>query len=58
MSKFKLIPDWRDKNLKCYLCGETRSVKYAMKVLTFDSLVLNKEVEVCVCNRCVTYLKQ
>ena len=24
----KLIENWKDKNLKCHFCGETRSVKY------------------------------
>lgn len=49
MSKFKLIPDWRQKNLKCYFCGETRSVKYSMTI--FDP-ASNKEIKICVCNKC------
>lgn len=47
----KLIPDWRNKNLRCHFCDETRSVKYTMKI--FDPVVDNKPTEVCVCNKCV-----
>ena len=48
----KLIPDWRDKNLKCHFCGETRSVKYAMKVLVIDPLLGTDSIEVSCCNKC------
>ena len=45
-----IIPDWRNKNLQCYFCGETRSVKYTMKIKTHpDNLKIR---EVCVCNKC------
>lgn len=30
MIPFKLISDWQNKNLKCFNCGEYRSVKYEM----------------------------
>jgi transcription elongation factor Elf1 len=43
----KFIPDWNNKNLQCYFCGETRSVKYAMKIKT------HPDKEVCVCSKCV-----
>ena len=46
----RVIPDWRNKNLRCHLCGETRSVKYAVEV--FDPVIDNKPTEVCVCNKC------
>jgi hypothetical protein len=50
----ELIPDWRNKNLKCHFCEETRSVKYKTKVLIIDSFRVNEEVEkeVCICNKC------
>ena len=28
----KVIPDWQEKQLRCYFCGETRSVKYIVEV--------------------------
>lgn len=46
----KLIPDWSSKNLQCYFCGETRSVKYTMRIKTQPENIKPKEV--CVCNRC------
>lgn len=50
---FNIIPDWNKKNLKCYFCGETRSVKYEMEI--FDPVQDNKPSKVCVCNRCVLF---
>ena len=47
----KIIENWQDKNLRCHFCGETRSVKYTMKI--FDPVVDDKPTEVCVCNKCV-----
>jgi hypothetical protein len=41
--KFKLIPDYRNKNLKCHFCEETRSVKY-------EAIIDSKKV--CLCNKC------
>ena len=29
----KIIPDWSKKNLKCYFCEETRSVKYEVEII-------------------------
>ena len=29
----KIIENWQDKNLKCYFCGEIRSVKYEVITL-------------------------
>ena len=46
----KLIPNWRDKNLKCYFCGETRSVKYTTEIQTQSESIKTREV--CVCNKC------
>lgn len=51
--KFKIIPDWREKNLRCHFCGATKSVKYEMKIL--DPVVDSKPTKVCVCNRCATF---
>ena len=48
-NSMKLIPGWRDKNLKCYFCGETRSVKYSIKIIHDDCIMHRK---VYACNRC------
>lgn len=48
--KIKLIENWRDKNLRCHFCGETRSVKYEKEI--FDPVVDNKLTKVCMCNKC------
>lgn len=45
--RFTLIPDWTKKNLQCYFCGTTKSVKYEMEM---D----DKPTKVYVCNKCVT----
>lgn len=46
-------PNWHNENLKCYFCGETRSVKYKMKVFIIDAIPNDEtEKEVCVCNKC------
>jgi len=50
MNGFAMIPDWRNKNLRCHFCDETRSVKYTMKI--FDPVIDNKPTEVYVCNKC------
>ena len=47
----KLINDWQNKNLRCYFCGSTKSVKYSIKIS--DSVIDNKTTEVCVCNKCI-----
>lgn len=46
----KLIPDWQSKNLRCYFCSETRSVKYSKTI--FDPALDGKPTEVCVCDKC------
>lgn len=46
----KIIPNWQNKNLKCYLCGEKRSVKYEIEA--FDTVISDKPTMVCVCNKC------
>lgn len=48
--KLKLIHDWQNKNLKCYFCGQTRSVKYTTKIQTLSENIKTREV--CVCNKC------
>lgn len=44
-------PNWRDQNLKCHFCKETRSVKY--KTVVIEG---NEEKEVCVCNKCAAII--
>lgn len=44
------IPNWQYKNLKCYFCGETRSVKYIIDIN--DPIINNKCTEVFCCNKC------
>lgn len=46
----KLIADWTTKQHRCHFCGETKSVKYLMKVS--DPVVSDKPIEVTVCNKC------
>ena len=51
----KLIPNWQEKELTCFVCGTKKSVKYSMPVMVIDSLpILNEQVEteVCVCSKC------
>ena len=50
----RYIPDWHKKNLRCHICGETRSVKYEMEML--DPVEDSKPTMVCVCNRCAAIL--
>ena len=45
-----IIPNWKERNLRCYFCGETRSVKYEIEV--FDPVVDSKPSKVCICNKC------
>lgn len=45
----RLIPNWQDRKLKCHFCGDTRSVKYEMKIHDFESPIPKT---VCVCSRC------
>ena len=46
----KLIHDWVNKKLRCYFCGEMRSVKYIMEI--FNPVESDKLIEVYVCNKC------
>lgn len=46
----KLIPDWNKKNLKCYFCEESKSVKYEMEII--NPVIDSKPTKVCVCNKC------
>ena len=45
-----LIPNWRDKNLRCHFCGNTQSVKYEKEI--YDPVIDTKPTKVCVCNIC------
>jgi hypothetical protein len=45
----KLIPNWSTKQLTCFFCGETRSVKYELELHDFES---NSPKIVCACNKC------
>lgn len=46
----KYLPDWQNKNLRCHFCGETRSVKYTVRI--FDPVISERPTEVCCCNKC------
>ena len=46
----KIIPIEDRKNCRCYFCGETRSVKYLVKI--FDPIADSKPCEVTYCNKC------
>ena len=47
----QLIPDWKNKEYRCYFCGTTKSVKYTEEI--FDPVINDKGLsKVCVCNRC------
>lgn len=48
--KINLIPDWKNKALRCHFCGATESVKY--EIMVYDPVVDSKETKVCICNRC------
>lgn len=45
----KLIPNWSTKQLTCYFCGITKSVKYELEIHDFAS---DFPKTVCVCNKC------
>ena len=45
----KLIPNWQRENLRCYFCGDTRSVKYELEIHDFTG---NFPKVVCACNKC------
>ena len=48
MIKLDLIPNWREKNLTCHICGSEKSVKYTWRS--------NGMVFPC-CNKCaLTYI--
>lgn len=49
---FRLNPNWREQNIRCYFCGTANSVKYLAKIV--DPVISTEETEVCCCNRCVT----
>ena len=45
-----IIPNWKERNLRCHFGGETRSVKYEIEV--FDPVIDSKPNNVCICNMC------
>ena len=52
---FTINSNWRNENLKCYFCGETKSVKYKTTLIVIDSIPVDArdaEREVCICNKC------
>nr|WP_290461275.1 ASCH/PUA domain-containing protein [Acutalibacter muris] len=52
----KIIPEERRKNLRCYFCGDARSVKYSIKLLVAEPVLSNHYEDVCCCNKCaITY---
>jgi hypothetical protein len=46
----KYIPNWQEKKLTCYFCGEKRSVKYVVE--EYDRFKQDEPFEVCACNKC------
>lgn len=49
-SKLTYNPKWREnKNVCCYFCGETRSVKYTVDLCNHSG---ERVLTVDVCNRC------
>lgn len=46
----KIIPMEDRKKCRCYFCGETRSVKYLIKIS--DPVMDSKPCEVACCNKC------
>ena len=51
--KTRFIPNWINKNLKCHFCGDTKSVKYEMKLANTESP--GNFISVPVCNRCILF---
>lgn len=47
----KMVENWNKKDLRCYFCGEGRSVKYLVPVL--DPTIKTHPREVYCCNKCV-----
>lgn len=43
----KIIPNWKEKKLRCHFCGETRSVKYTVYLTEYDF-----HDDVPCCNKC------
>lgn len=51
VGSIKLIPDWQNRNIRCYFCGSSKSVKYEKKI--FDPVLDDtKPSTVYICNRC------
>jgi hypothetical protein len=51
VGSIKLIPDWQNRNIRCYFCGSSKSVKYEKRI--FDPVLDDtKPSTVYVCNRC------
>lgn len=43
----KIIPNWKEKKLRCHFCGETRSVKYTVYLEEYEF-----HDDVPCCNKC------
>lgn len=53
-NRIKFNPNWREnKNVCCYFCGDTRSVKYTVDLCSSDG---ERVLTVDACNRCVLLL--
>lgn len=50
MGILKLIDGWQRKNLRCYFCNSTQSVKYQTEV--YDPVLASGPSTVCICNKC------
>lgn len=46
----KIMPDEDRKGCCCYFCGETRSVKYLVRI--YDPVLDSKPCDVACCNKC------
>lgn len=49
----RLIEDWQNKNLRCYCCGTTKSVKYVFEMVEFPCFTYSQNVYLC--NKCAWY---
>ena len=45
--RMKIIPNWKEKKLRCHFCGETRSVKYTVYLEEYEF-----HDDVPCCNKC------
>lgn len=50
----RLIEDWQNRNLRCFFCGNDRSVKYSIEYMESG---MSKQETVFVCNMCALRFK-